>query len=811
LIGNSIRNKDHGFLIGLADDDHPQYFRADGSRVLAGPLVQSDINGIDIGNNIAEDIDLITVDEGSADANKPRIWWDEATDSFEMNKSLTLPGGSLKVGTFILSEDPVDSDGLMKIGSLHVHPNSGVSGNICLHEGTEPSISGHGDGHRLWVDEDHNLMWQNESGVSKTIGAAFTEADPIFASWDRSTGISIVESQISDLQPYLLSESDPVFSAWDKSTGIIITESQISDLSHIPPFDGDIPEIFNSAGLLKIQPDVQGDVELFGDTDVGNGENGKIFKIWRRAAEGNDYIRMYMSAGRTGFIHTDRPLTLQSQVPFTINSVTDDIFFKVGDNAGAKKVYFRDSNNNNIATIDSNGNSYFAGNMGIGISPTQLLHVEKNYEGVLISRFYNSNANGISQYLVGASGGGHINLISNSGPGSHIGIPVNGAGIAVDYGGVMVLSVGDSGSANEIARLTAGGFSVSSGDLIVGTNKFVVDVSGSKVGIGLVSPDEKLHILNGSARLESSSGDIAIYFTDNDDDNTIAILYDKSEEVLSIAPGMNGDRTPSFLDALMTFTRSFRVGIKRSDPSCELDVNGNTLLDGTLDVTGDTLLGYLEVTGNTLLDGDLTVSGIIAPLQFASASGVKLNLYGSTYAIGVESSELRIASNGAITFRTDGYDGSVDVAISDSGYLGIGTDSPAEELHILSGSPTIIFEESDGSSNEKCWELVANSNEFKLQTVNDLYSGSSTIFKARDRGGTSVGTFAIPNADVIIGADAAPATSAVLELRSTSGALLLPRMSTTQRNNLTGVNGMMIYDTTQNAFRVYQAGAWKSI
>jgi len=52
-----------------------------------------------------------------------------------------------------------------------------------------------------------------------------------FSDWDKSAGIIITESQISDLQSYLLVETDPVFLAWDKSTGIVITESQISDLN----------------------------------------------------------------------------------------------------------------------------------------------------------------------------------------------------------------------------------------------------------------------------------------------------------------------------------------------------------------------------------------------------------------------------------------------------------------------------------------------------------------------------------------------------------------------------------------------------
>jgi len=97
------------------------------------------------------------------------------------------------------------------------------------------------------------------------------ETDPIFTDWDKSTGITITESQILDLKNYLTNilgesigdlsdvdlsgiaagkiikydavlekwviaddlgitvETDPIFTDWDKSEGITITESQITD------------------------------------------------------------------------------------------------------------------------------------------------------------------------------------------------------------------------------------------------------------------------------------------------------------------------------------------------------------------------------------------------------------------------------------------------------------------------------------------------------------------------------------------------------------------------------------------------------
>jgi len=103
------------------------------------------------------------------------------------------------------------------------------------------------------VDTDTHIDSTGIVGLGFVAGAITTESDPAFTAWNKSTGITITESQISDLTHTvdtdtqldstgvaalgfvagaITTESDPAYTAWNKSTGITITESQISDLTH---------------------------------------------------------------------------------------------------------------------------------------------------------------------------------------------------------------------------------------------------------------------------------------------------------------------------------------------------------------------------------------------------------------------------------------------------------------------------------------------------------------------------------------------------------------------------------------------------
>ena len=153
-------------------------------------------------------------------------------------------------------------------------------------------------------------------------------------------------------------------------------------------------------------------------------------------------------------------------------------------------------------------------------------------------------------------------------------------------------------------------------------------------------------------------------------------------------------------------------------------------------------------------------------------------------------------------FRID-IDGTERIRIDDNGKVGIGTSTPQTLLH-LSGSSIGIRVSTDAGSPFVEWYDEDDDDYFKMfmNRGSDFLSIKSNdvddMMIIKKNGHIGVGT-------------SSPATSSLLDLTSTTGALLLTRMTTTQKNALTAVNGMLLYDSTLNKIQGRQAGSWQNL
>jgi len=163
--------------------------------------------------------------------------------------------------------------------------------------------------------------------------------------------------------------------------------------------------------------------------------------------------------------------------------------------------------------------------------------------------------------------------------------------------------------------------------------------------------------------------------------------------------------------------------------------------------------------------------------------------------------------------------GNEGIRLTNDGNVGIGTTSPDTALHISKNVPTFTLTDADSESLRSSARIIfQDSDETQLGFVgmrsnsDDIeVSASNSLGKLYlGAGGDSDNILIDRNGNVGIGTTS-PATSAKLDISSTTGALLLTRMTTAQRDALTAVNGMILYNTTLNKVQVYEGGAWASV
>ncbi|GAH98841.1 unnamed protein product, partial [marine sediment metagenome] len=143
---------------------------------------------------------------------------------------------------------------------------------------------------------------------------------------------------------------------WEDILVVDIVNKRVGIERMEPLYSLDVDEIGNSAGDFKIQPDVQGNVALFGDTNVDDDSHGKRLIIHRKAEEGNEYFQFFISQIGVGVFQCSNRVSFEALAGYVhfASAADRDIYFDAGG-----CFYFRDKDAANAvrASLNSaNGN-----------------------------------------------------------------------------------------------------------------------------------------------------------------------------------------------------------------------------------------------------------------------------------------------------------------------------------------------------------------------------------------------------------------------------------------------------------------------
>lgn len=206
------------------------------------------------------------------------------------------------------------------------------------------------------------------------------------------------------------------------------------------------------------------------------------------------------------------------------------------------------------------------------------------------------------------------------------------------------------------------------GDFNVDAGTFFVDVSTNRVGIGTSSPLRLLHLQDGSVdgdariRMQNDAQVFDIGLVGSAADSFIIRDNTAATDVVRIDTGSPANSLR---------VTSSGVGIGTTTPSEKLHVNGNVLAAGNINISKSAPALNIRDTGGT--SGFQSVYFVndsdIFSVQTRNDSGVFI---ATDYAINRD-------VNGASAHRFS-TQGSERMRISSSGYVGIGTSSPSEQL-----------------------------------------------------------------------------------------------------------------------------------
>ncbi|MDQ3018265.1 MAG: hypothetical protein M3Q64_00105, partial [bacterium] len=303
-------------------------------------------------------------------------------------------------------------------------------------------------------------------------------------------------------------------------------------------------------------------------------------------------------------------------------------------------------------------------------------------------------------------------------------------------------------------------------------------------------------------------------------------------DAMQTANGTNVISSRRFTDSSPTGNFIDFLTADGSDSLFSVDANGNTIIAGTLDVSGSTTtIGQLVSTRIP------TLPHAFAPWPTGTSNASDATFYINPASAAPDTNLIAAAVNGDVKFLVDAegdiyasnliLTGSTstgttiiagDLTVQGNTTLG---DSIADVLRI-GGKTSINLAAPTALSGDLDIRQIANGDSiiYTRRFTDTLPTGSLIQFQNAAGSGNIVDIAAgAPVNSLILGSTgtlslgtATPNASALLQLDSTTQGFLPPRLTTTQKNLISSpATGLVLYDESLNKLNVFNGTAWKNV
>jgi hypothetical protein len=147
--------------------------------------------------------------------------------------------------------------------------------------------------------------------------------------------------------------------------------------------------------------------------------------------------------------------------------------------------------------------------------------------------------------------------------------------------------------------------------------------------------------------------------------------------------------------------------------------------------------------------------------------------------------------------------------------VGIGTTTPATKLEVRNNNRSDIKIRSNNYTNDTSMLIFSNRNGIEQGTdftIRSLLEMGLFFSSSSDLLANTSDSILVMNPQGRIGVGGLPASSAILDIKSTNKGVLIPRVTTAQRTAITSpAKGLLVFDSNTESFWFFTSGGWTEL